>query len=167
MTQLTLCFLSTHCNGWPKIRISIDNDIIEEVDIASEHTEVHVPIDLLHGPHTFYVERYGKQSCNIEFADDRILKDQTVTLTGMRVDDVCLPDMFLYRSKFCFDQQVISGGLTWGPNGVWLWEFESPLLTWLIDEKNQGAESPDMVIPGEKNLSSLKTTLEDFKKSWQ
>jgi hypothetical protein len=167
MTVLTLCFLATHCNGWPKIRISIDNDIIEEVEFDREQVEVHVPMDLISGPHTLCVERYGKQAHNIEFVDNQILQDQTVTLVAMQVGDVHLSNMFLYRSEFCFDNQVIPGGLIWGPNGVWHWKFESPLMTWLIDQKNQDTESPDMVIPTHKNLSVLKTAVEAFKESWQ
>jgi hypothetical protein len=167
MNFLTLHFSATFCHSWPKIRILIDHNVIEELYFDGPVATATVPVDLCNGDHTLLVERYDKTQNNVVFVDGKILQDQAVTLESMYVDNVKLSDLFLYHGKFCYDNNVLPGVLTWGPNGQWLWEFQTPLLPWLIDLKNSGVDSPDMVVPNLDNINKLKKDIQDFKQSWQ
>lgn len=163
---LTLKFCASECNGWPKIRILIDNDIIQEYEFDQEIASIDVPLDLMDGDHVLEIERYGKNNSNIVFVDGKILKDQSVELLDMYIENVKLPDQFKYNSKFCYNDIELTSALNWGPNGIWTWKFSTPLLEHLIDTKNYGIDSPDMVVPNQKNLSELLAQLNEFKKSW-
>jgi hypothetical protein len=164
---LTLHLQASECNGWPKIRILIDNDIIQEYEFNQATVTIDIHIDLLDGDHVLEIERYGKTDQNIVFVDGQILKDQVVVLEDMYVDGVKLPEMFKYDSKFCYNNLEFPSVLTWGPNGVWSWRFTTPLLTNIIDRKNAGLSSPSLVIPNLDNVTALLDQIEKFKKSLQ
>jgi hypothetical protein len=115
---LTLHLQASECNGWPKIRILIDNDIIQEYEFNQATVTIDIHIDLLDGDHVLEIERYGKTDQNIVFVDGQILKDQVVVLEDMYVDGVKLPEMFKYDSKFCYNNLEFPSVLTWGPNGL-------------------------------------------------
>lgn len=163
---LTLHFRAVECNGWPSIRILVDNDILQEYKFHQELTKIDLSLDLLDGNHVLEIERYGKTDKNIVFVDGKILKDQLVELVDMYIDNVKLPDMFKYNSKFCYDDKELPSSLVWGPNGTWTWNFATPLLQNLIDLKNSGIDSPDMVIPNKDNSDELLSQVREFKKSW-
>lgn len=163
---LTLQLAATECHGWPRIRIVIDNDIIQEYDFDQPTVNLDIPLDLLPGDHVLEIERYGKTDHNIVFVDGKILQDQTVTLIDMYVDGVKLPEMFKYDSKFCYNDSELPSVLVWGPNGVWSWKFTTPLLENLIDRKNAGVTSPSLVIPNRDNVDELLDQIEKFKQSW-
>ena len=163
---LILHLQATECNGWPKIRILIDNDIIQEYEFDQATATVKIPMDLLDGDHVLQIERYGKTDGNVVFVNGEILQDQMVTLIDMYVDDVKLPEMFKYDSKFCYNNSELPSVLVWGPNGVWTWKFTTPLLENLIDRKNAGVSSPSLVIPNQDNVTELLDQIDKFKKSW-
>jgi len=163
---LSLQFQSSECNGWPKIRILIDNDIIQEYEFDQEFATIDLVIDLLDGDHLLEIERYDKTNQNIVFVDGKILKDQSVTLLDMYVDGIKLPELFKYDSKFCYNELELPSVLVWGPNGVWSWNFSTPLLKNLIDRRNAGVESPSLLIPTKENVTELLEQIDKFKKSW-
>ena len=164
--RLTLQLQASECNGWPKIRILIDNDILQEYEFDQETATIDVPLDLIDGDHVLEIERYDKTDNNIVFVDGQILKDQSVTLVDMFFDGVKLPDLFKYDGKFCYNNLELPSVLVWGPNGVWTWKFTTPLLENLIDRKNAGVSSPSLVIPTQDNVTELLDQIDKFKKSW-
>lgn len=163
---LTLEFTATECQGWPKVRILIDNDIIHEYEFDQGTTKIDIPIDLIDGDHVLEIERYGKTNSNIVFIDGKILQDQSVTLVDMYVDEIKLPEMFKYNSKFCYDNLELPSVLVWGPNGIWTWRFRTPLLQNLIDQRNAGVTSPSLIIPTCDNDTELLEQIDKFKKTW-
>ena len=163
---LTLQFQATECNGWPKIRILIDNDIIEEYEFDQNTATIDIPIDLVDGEHVLEIERYDKTNHNIVFVDGKILQDQSVTLMDLYVDGIKLPEMFKYNSKFCYNNSELISVLDWGPNGVWSWRFNTPLLQNLIDQRNAGVDSPSLIIPNRDNAAELLEQINKFKNTW-
>jgi hypothetical protein len=163
---LSLQFQATECNGWPKIRILIDNDVIEEYQFDQATALIDIPIDLVDGDHVLAIERYDKTNHNIVFTDGKILQDQSVTLLDMYVDGIKLPEMFKYDSKFCYNDLELISVLAWGPNGVWTWRFSTPLLQNLIDRRNAGVDSPSLVIPNSNNVTELLEQIQKFKNTW-
>jgi hypothetical protein len=160
---LTLELQASECNGWPKIRILIDNDIIQEYEFDQEIATIDLSMDLLDGEHVLEIERYDKTNNNIVFVDGMILQDQSVTLLDLYVDGVKLPDMFKYDGKFCYNDLELPGVLDWG---VWTWKFAIPLLENLIDRKNAGVDSPSLVIPNKDNVTKLLDQINEFKNAW-
>ena len=107
-------FEATECNGWPKIRIGIDGDVLVDHDFTSSYEYVKVNYDVVDGAHTFDIERWGKQNFNIVHDQGIILQDQTVTLKNIWVQDVCLPEWVKSQGTFRFDDVTLLAGLTWG-----------------------------------------------------
>ena len=141
MNLLTLKFKATECNGWPKIRVLIDLDIIESCEFISDYAEVTVPIDLYDGLHSLTVELYGKTQANTKVdRQDNIIADQSVQLVDMLVDGISLPDIYKWRGVYKFNDQEHPQALTWCCNGVWQWDFNVPLITWLLDVKIEISE---------------------------
>lgn len=132
MTKIQLKLTSTYCQGWPRARIRHGNtchdiQVKEYADI-----ELEVVADEL------VIERYGKQPHNVEFDRDTVLKDQILKIDSIQVNGVDVPEYVLQNhSQFRFDDQVHQGSRYFGPNGVWRFQFQLPLVTWLLDQKIQ------------------------------
>ena len=141
MDQLTIKFCATEFNGWPLLRFCIDDDVQQEIAFTESQLSVTLDLDLFDGVHVLEIERYGKTDANVNFADNKILADQTVTLIDFYVDDIQLPEMFKYQGTFMFNDCKIPGGLLWGPNGKFLWHFETPLLDWVIRQRKKNTNS--------------------------
>lgn len=137
MDSIRLEFRATECNGWPTIRILIDDDLYHDYQFSQEHEMVELPIDLLDGEHQLDIEIYGKKSnSTIVDATGKIIQDQLTELLDIHVNDIKLPHYFKYNSIYRFNNQEHPQSLIWGCNGVWSWEFGTPIITWALDFKN-------------------------------
>jgi len=162
---LKLTFLATEYNGWPKIRICIDNDILQEYDFDQNTGTVDLELDLLDGEHTLEIERYGKTNNNINYIDGQVLADQTVELVDIFVDNVKLPEIYKLQGSFHYDNQILQSTLLWGPNGKYIWRFQTPIIKWLIDKKNSTQEAiQDIITPGKPETEKIHRMLDDFER---
>lgn len=163
MNIMSFCFESQNCNGWPQLRFIIDNDVHLEHQISQNSERVDLSIDLLPGLHSLDIERFGKRiPDNIVFKDGQILQDQMICLTDIYIDDIKLPDMIKYSGIFKYEDQVISGGLWWGPNGIWNLPFATPLIDWVINIKQKNQHAVDLL--DYQSRSVLAAQLTDFEK---
>lgn len=132
---LTLSFAATECNGWPQIRILLNNKIVEDCAVVNKLT-VPVAVDNTTKNYTLQIQRYGKTDKNFVFVDNQIVKDQVVKLELMAVDGIKVPDYIINNhANFTFDNQTHPGSCYFSPNGVWELEFQAPFITWLLDQK--------------------------------
>lgn len=137
MNRLGFEFKASECNGWPKIRISIDDDVYEEYNFISSHDCIEIPIELIDDEHTLTIELYGKPNNGTIVNDQVIVRDQLVTLENIYVDNIRLPDNFKYSG--IYGDQVSC--LTWGENNKqWRWTFKTPIINWILQEKHRLAE---------------------------
>jgi hypothetical protein len=61
---------------------------------------------------------------------------QKVRLEKIQVDGVHLPDWVINKySTFSFNGEIHQGSDQWFPPGTWTWAFESPIVTWILDQK--------------------------------
>lgn len=135
---LKIDFSATQCQGWPKLRFYIDNDLYHDFEFVSGHDSVTLPIDFLPGDHELVIELHGKTFANTLLEGDVIVQDQTVTLERMWLDGIDLPDHFKYTGSYRDRSGTISRALTWGINlGTWSWQFQCPIIPWIIDEKHR------------------------------
>lgn len=141
MNKIKLTFKATECNGWPKLQFLIDQDLIEDYAFTSDTAEITIPVDLVEGTHSLFVELYGKTANNTKIdADGNIIQDQTVELINMYVDDILLPDFYKWLGTYKFNNQIHLQALKWGCNGVWTWDMQIPLVSWLLDKKIENEE---------------------------
>ena len=137
MNQLHITFRSHWCNGWPRARISLDGDIIVDHEFSQDIETIMVMIDRSPGPHAISVHRHGKGIEHMEFdANGDIVRDQILEITDLHVQQARIPDYVLdQNSRFEFDDQCHAGSRYFGPNGVWTFEFATPMVTWVLDQK--------------------------------
>ena len=136
MNILSLVFSASFCNGWPKIKVYLDEDLYHDYEFVSHSGIVDLPIDLLDGPHILKIELYNKTNQNTKIEDDAIIQDQLVTLENIKVDGVIVPKEFLYKGQYTVNNIAPHQGLTWGINGHWSWNFQTPIINWIIIQKN-------------------------------
>ena len=137
MNHLGFHFSATECNGWPKLKFFIDDDLYHDFEFTSESALVELPLDLLPGEHQICIELYEKNHSNTVVSDDTIIKDQLVTLESITVDNVLLPDFVKYQGVYCTGNVNHPQVLTWGQNGTWNLHFEDPIISWVLDLKGQ------------------------------
>jgi len=144
MNQLTLKFKATPCNGWPKLKFLIDFDLIEEYHFNSFDGEISIPIDLLDGAYLLNIELFDKTEKNtIVDTTGKITEDQKVELVDIYIDNVKLPNFYKWMGVYRFNDQEYPQSLCWGCNGIWTWPFQTPILTWVLDEKIKHREKYD------------------------
>lgn len=169
MHTIKFDFNVTEYNGWPSIVFLVDDDTLLEHQFTHEQETVELPIDLLEGEHLLEIERtnVGKNNTEID-ANGNIVKDQLVELVEMYVDDVKLPEFFKYRGVYHLNGTKYPQGLVWGGNGVWQWNFETPMVEWAIDTKvdhansYQGITKPnkEKIIEAKEHFNVLRTFLD-------
>lgn len=165
MERLRFDFIATECQGWPKIRICIDGDVLLDHDFSEPLESVEIEYDVIDGKHTIEIERWGKQHFNVVCHENQILQDQTVTLDNIWIDDVCLPDWVKTSGTFTWEQGSIPNGLTWGPNGVFSIPIVTPLLSWVIKQNiEKNGDIIGVYVPTQRNLQQLHERLEEFQK---
>lgn len=135
MNQLGLAFTATECNGWPRLRFLIDNDLIQEYEFTGDSALIELPLDLLDGEHLLEIEFYGKTYDNTMVVGGNIVKDQLVTLDTIFIDYVPVPDFFKYQGLYTVGETTKPQALTWGENGSWKLTFMYPIIDWLLDLK--------------------------------
>ena len=134
MNIIEFNFSATKCNGWPKLKFYIDGNLYENYKFISDSADVKLLIDLPDANHILQIELYGKTYNNTFVQNDVIIKDQVVTLDSIKIDNVKLPDLFLFRGRFTNNPDTPQ--LTWGINGFWSWTFSTPIINWAVNLKN-------------------------------
>lgn len=163
VNTLKIKFCATNYNGWPSLRFCIDNDVLEEYTFDSADAEIELSLDLIDGEHVLEIERYGKTDHNVHFVDGKILADQQVELVDLYADNIKLPNFFKFQGIFYFNDQAVPYGLVWGPNGKYVWKFQTPIINWLVDQKNQTQEIiKDCITPGHPETQKVYDKLNEF-----
>jgi hypothetical protein len=147
MNILSLVFSTSFCNGWPKIKVYLDEDLYQDHEFSKDNEIVDIPLDLLDGLHTLKIELYNKSNRNTKVVDNIIVQDQLVTLENIKVDGVTIPEQFLYEGRYTYNNVEPYRGLTWGINGHWSWNFQTPIINWIITQKNlnQGVSTDSII----------------------
>lgn len=166
MEQLTFNFSATNYNGWPSAKILINNNVIQDFVIDNSNQSVTVNIDYDQGLHDLEIHRYGKTDCNVLFVDGKILQDQTLTLNSIYYRNVRLPDRFLFNSWYSWDGNDYKSVLTWGPNGVWRWQFGMPFVQWSVDSSEHQTHF-EILAPHKNNEQVLKDKIKTLRSIWQ
>jgi len=163
MSNVINIFLkSTNVNGWPFIKIKTADTDFKSIIIDQDLIKIELPITNRQGKNFIVIERYGKTKLN---QLNNI--DQTVEITTVTVDNSSIPDFIFDKfSRFEFNDQVHTGSRFFAPNGVWYFEFETPIITWILDQKiiHESQYNQDYIYPwsykfGPDSVSTLSSQL--------
>lgn len=135
--KLTLSFCATECNGFPSIKIVLDDTTVLDYTFVSQDFQFTVTIDQLLKNQILKVIRYNKTDKNTKVdSSGKIVSDQLVEITDIQVDNIVIPNYLLNKqSRFEFDDQTHIGSRFFSPNGVWTFEFITPMITYILDQK--------------------------------
>lgn len=141
--------------NWPTVQVLIDNDLYEDYEFSDEYGQVTVPIDLIEGEHILTIEKIGR----IDEKDPH-----SVTITEICIDDVPLPEHFVYNGIFKFNDVALPKATTFEPNGVWSWKFESPIVDWALKEGLKLSLGEDQFLEYERIRQKAIDEIDEFLK---
>jgi len=136
MNILTIKFRCIDCNGLPYARIMLDQKLLHDHAFTTleESLQILCPTD--NQPHTLTVERHNKQQHNMILDGQTIIQDQILQITDLLIDNISVPSYILdNHSRFCWLDNEHKGSRYFGPNGVWTFDFATPFISWVLDEK--------------------------------
>ena len=76
---------------WPKVKIFVDGDLLEEVHFTQKHTEVSMPLSLLNGSHLLEIEHFDKTNDDTEYLNGNILQDTKFEIKNINIFDYAIP----------------------------------------------------------------------------
>lgn len=145
--EIKIDFKNSKHLEYPKIKIFVDQDLIEEVHFTEEYQSVIIPVDLEPGPHDLEIEHFNKTSRHTKVINDLIVADTKFKIVGLTMDGLEIPTTTLYSCVFVPSwkglhrpenfPEVLKQALTVGPNGVWKFKFYTPVLDWLIKNRQE------------------------------
>lgn len=135
--DLTFDFHCCFYNGWPTISLEIDGRKSFEHQFSQSNEKLCIKLPAGSGKRKLSIVRTGKTDRNIQIdTSGKIVQDQTLEIKYIKINGTVIPDyIFRRHSRFEFENQVHPGSMWFGPNGVWTFEFQEPLITWLLEEK--------------------------------
>ena len=139
---------STWWKNAPKVKIWIDDEMIKS-DSVSELTEkgekkvISFSKELAEGEHTISIELYGKtfaETMTDQTEENKILKDQTLDVEDIEIDEISLGHLIFTNSKFIPNKRFhptlpdeISEMTTLGFNGKLQLKFQVPTYIWFLE----------------------------------
>lgn len=110
------------------IQTSLDNIVLDECDIAPGTKILTFSVDSIANCHRFRLTKSHKNDTENHL---QILKIDQIT-----VDEIKIPDYIIHDNcTFKFNNSE-HPGCTWlEPPGTWEWSFETPILTYILDQK--------------------------------
>jgi hypothetical protein len=143
--NLTLICDAVGCDGYPHANIKINDSIVYSGVIDDCKNKFDIPIPSGAGKHTLSIQRYGKTEKNITSHGEQILKVNSILIDGIVVPKYIIVD----NSKFEFNHIVNHGCLDFYPNGNWTFGFQTPFITWCMDQKiaNDAKFSNNYLLP--------------------
>lgn len=145
MNNIEINFKNYKFKRFPKVKIYVDRELIEEVQFDKEEQTVRVLVALEDGKHTLEIEHFDKTSRDTQIKDGNIVADTKFTINSIVIDDFDFSSSLLYQCEFRANWKdldkpkdfpdVLSQSLTIGPNGIWRLPFETPIDDWLIQCK--------------------------------
>ena len=128
MSTITFKFHAHECNGWPKARIRVADQVVADFHIEQTYADIGIEF-AAGGPIT--VERYGKEPWMQTATQDQMLEIIDVLVDGVPIPRNILTDL----CKFEWHGSTDAGSLLFGPNGTWTLDVHAPILTYLLDYK--------------------------------
>ena len=150
MNYIKINFLNYKFKKFPKIKIFLDGDLLEEVNFDKDSQLITIPTELDNGNHTLEIEHFDKTSKDTQIINGKISADTKFTIKSITIDNFEIPTSLLYLSEFKPNWKnlvkpknfpdVLRQSFTIGPNGTWKFKFETPIEDWLIKDRKEKNE---------------------------
>lgn len=147
---IQISFINEKFKRYPKVKIFIDGDLLEEKEFTTKNETVQIPIDLLDGKHKLEIEHFDKTNSDTEFKNNSILRDTKFKVENIKILGYDLPFSFFLNCYFEPDWKDLTKPKNFpnkitksqhvGPNGVWTLNFETPVDDWLINTRKRETE---------------------------
>lgn len=135
---------STWWNDNPKIRIYLNDEVIQDLNIEDEITVFQFKKALEEGKHKLSIELHSKHGQTKMDKTGEITHDLLVDIKDIEIDDVSLgnlvwtasyfePDMKYSKKNNMNLEPKITHYATMGYNGKYQLEFETPSYIWLLE----------------------------------
>lgn len=170
MNHIKIDFINYKFRRFPKIKIFVDGDLIEEMHFDKEKQSVDIPVALDNGKHILEIEHFDKTSRDTQIKNSEIIADTKFTIKSITIDDFDLPSSLLYCCEFRPTWKnlhkpkdfpdVLHQSFTIGPNGVWKFNFETPTEDWLIKNRRKNNEEIKNIITYESYEVSPHSTMD-------
>ena len=132
---------------YPKVKIFIDGDLLEEKTFEKQKETVTIPVDMIDGDHLLEIEHFDKTNRDTEFKNGEILRDTKFTIEKINICSYDIPYGFFLNCVFKpdwshltqpknFPKQIKQSQIV-GPNGTWSLNFTTPIDDWLINERKK------------------------------
>lgn len=146
------CYKFKH---WPKVKIFVDGDLLEEVYFTKKYEEVKMPLSLLEGEHLLEIEHFDKTNQDTEFYNGDILQDTKFEISNINIFDYDIPYTPLLSCNFVpewskltrpknFPKELPQSRVV-GPNGIWSFKFATPIEDWIINQRRKQNELTNVV----------------------
>jgi hypothetical protein len=155
---LNFVIRATNVNGWPCVKIKTSNTNFKKIVIDQELTKFVISVPTTQSHNSIILERYNKTEANQTQTTDQIIE-----ILSVSIDNVAIPNFIFEKfSKFEFDHQCHNGSRYFSPNGVWTFVFQTPLITWILDQRilHESQYNQDYIYPwsykfGPRSVNSL------------
>ena len=143
--MLEILFKCWKYRKFPKIKIFVDGDLLEEVHFNSEQQAVKIPLSILDGEHVLEIEHFDKTSKDTKVAEAKIVEDTKFRIESVKINGYEIPYTPMLKCKFVPDwhylvrpknfPNVLKQVVEIGPNGVWNLPFTTPIEDYIINER--------------------------------
>lgn len=151
MLTLSIKFAANKVKRYPKLKIFVDSDLMEDVQLLNDSETVTFPIALEDGEHFLEIEHYGKTSEDtIATEDGMIIEDTYFRIEAITIDDYDLPILVLWTCVLTPDwtglekphgfPNELAQVLEVGTNGIWKMPFYTPVTDWLIQRRKASSD---------------------------
>tara|TARA_Y100001937_G_scaffold61578_1_gene84314 strand:+ start:1725 stop:2285 length:561 start_codon:yes stop_codon:yes gene_type:complete len=132
---------------WPKVKIFVDGDLLEEVHFSQQYEDVQMPLSVLEGEHLLEIEHFDKNNNDTQYVNGEILQDTKFEIKNINIFDYDIPHSPLLSCNFVpewsrltrpknFADQLPQTRVV-GPNGIWSFRFCTPIEDWIINQRRK------------------------------
>ena len=122
------------CNGFPKVKVTLGNQVLYMGLVKSE-----ISVDIDNTENCYLdIEHYGKNprtDCIVE--NGTIVKDKNFELDTIIIDNYDIEELKWQSAYVTEDEEVLEKCLFFGKNGVYHFKFSSPILKWILETRHQ------------------------------
>jgi hypothetical protein len=137
INKLTFSCRATNYKGYPTIKLFLNDKEMAPCVIDQDLFTIAVDLDYGANDTVLIIERYGKTDQNVSVdAQGNIVNDQYLEILDAKIDNMPVPDFILNsNTRFEFNDQCHVGSRFFGPNGTWTFEFKTPFIQYVLDQK--------------------------------
>ena len=145
--MLELHFRCHKYKRYPKFKIHVDGDQLEEVQFNDAREVVKVPLSIMDGEHLLEIEHFDKTSDDTKFVNGKIEIDTKFEITKVSINGFDIPYTPLLACSFKPDWKdlhrpanfpdVLKQSLIVGTNGIWSLDFATPIEDWIINQRRK------------------------------